>query len=70
MSGLVMENPSPPSLGLARSLKGCRLFDCGLGYLPRLAAHLRPLALNGCDYGAAQRREREGLAFSRLLVDL
>ena len=34
-----MENPSPPFLGLARSLVGCRLFDHGLGYLLRLAAH-------------------------------
>ena len=39
VSWLVMENPSPPFLGLARSLVGCRLFDHGLGYLLRLAAH-------------------------------
>ena len=34
-----MENPSPPSVGLARSLKRCRLFDRGLVYLLRRAAH-------------------------------
>ena len=39
VSGLVMENSSPPFLGLARSLMGCRLLDHGLGYLLRLAAH-------------------------------